>query len=209
MQRLALPFLISVIVHLVVLSQINWDSLHAKLNEQHRLTVSLMPASLPDERTSHVDSDRRHDPSSSAKTAEVTKVLDANESAYSLDMNQIRNQVRDYAKQEFGPSDQGLPLYGDYYGTYAGDDSGVFSFHMDASGHVSGTGESRALGIVFTITGNITPNGVMRMSAAIDEVKAGMAGQMDAKTGKFSGSWSVPGLPQDFSAAGSFSGQHE
>jgi len=202
MQRLALPFLISAILHLVVLSQINWGGLHASLREQHRLNVSLIPAVLPDERTSLGDSGRSHGAHSSAKTVETA--LDANVSDYSLDMRQIRSQARDYAKQEFATSDRSLPLSGDYYGTYTGDDSGVFFFHLDANGQVSGSGESTAIGIVFMISGNILPNGVIHMVGKKKDARASLSGQLDAKTGKISGSWFVSGL-----AEGEFTGQRE
>ena len=206
--RLLLPCLISAILHLVVLSQINWEGLHAKLNEQHRLTVSLVPQSLPDGHISHVDSNRKNDHPSPAKSAEMTTVLDANESNYSLDMNQIRNQVREYAKQEFASGNQNVPLYGDYYGTYTGDDSGVFFFHLDASGQASGSAESKELGIVLLITGNITPSGGIHMIGKRNAAQATLSGQLNTKTGKVSGSWFMSG-PVDLFAEGLFSGQRE
>jgi hypothetical protein len=203
-QRWALPFLISAILHLVVLSQINWSGLQVKLGKQHRLNVSLIPPSLPDERTSLGESERSQSVSSSAQTVASASVLDANEGDYRLDMSQIRNQARDYANQQFASSDRSLPLSGDYYGTYTGDDSGLFFFHLDANGQVSGSGESTALGIVFMISGNILPNGVIHMVGRKKEAKASLSGKLDAKTGKISGSWFVSGM-----AEGLFSGQHE
>jgi hypothetical protein len=69
---------------------------------------------------------------------------------------------------------------------------------------VSGSGESTALGIVFMISGNILPNGVIHMVGRKKEAKASLSGELDAKTGKISGSWFVSGL-----AEGLFSGRHE
>lgn len=203
-QRFALPFLISAILHLVVLSQINWGGLHARLGKQHRLNVSLIPPPRADERTSLGDSDHSQGVPSSAKIVESARVLDANESDYRLDMSQIRSQVREYARQEFASSDRSLPLSGDYYGTYSGDDDGVFSFYLNPDGQVSGSGESKVLGIVFLLSGSIAQDGVIHMIGKRNDAKASLAGQLDVKTGKISGSWFVVGI-----AEGVFSGQHE
>lgn len=203
-QRFALPFLISAILHLVVLSQINWDGLHAKLGKQHRLSVSLIPPPLADERTSLGDPDHSRSVPTSAKTVESARVLGSNESDYRLDMSQIRSQVREYARQEFASSDRSLPLSGEYYGTYSGDDSGVFSFYLYPDGQVSGSGESKALGIVFLLSGSIAQDGVIHMIGKRNAAKASLSGQLDVKTGKISGSWFVVDI-----AEGVFLGQHE
>ncbi len=203
-RQLAGPLAFSVLLHLVVLSQIDWDGMHARINEQHRLTVNLVPALLSEELSWQVKADRKQETRQFASQDDGIKVLDANESDYRLDLNRIRNQVREYARQEITTSGHGLPLNGDYYGTYTGDDSGVFSFHLDHAGQVSGSGESSATGIVFFISGNIAPDGVIHMIARRDDAKANLSGQLNTRSGRISGSWHVSGI-----AEGLFSGQHE
>ena len=204
MGRFARPFAISLTLHVIVLSQINLDGLHSRISDQHRLKVSLVPASLPEERSWQVHAGQKHEISQSVNQDDVIRALDANESDYRLDLNQIRNQVREYSRQKFATAGQGLPLYGEYYGTYNGDDGGVFSFHLDNTGQVSGSGESSATGIVFLIAGNISPTGVIHMIAGEATLKASLSGQLNTKDGKISGSWCVSGI-----AEGLFSGQHE
>jgi hypothetical protein len=208
--RLAWPFAISLILHLIVFSQINWNGLLARIKVQHRMTVSFAPESLPEEHRPQVRTWQPHETSPSANTQGAIDALDARESGYSLDLGEIRNQAREYAKKEFALSDGGLPLYGDYFGTYSGDDSGVFSFRLDPDGQVTGSGESSASGIVFEVVGMITPSGVVHVVAKRGEVKVNLSGQLNVKTGKISGSWYFSGTRFfSGSAEGLFSGQHE
>lgn len=137
-------------------------------------------------------------------------MLDAKRGGHSLDLGEIRNQAREYAKKEFAISDGGLPLSGDYYGTYTGDDKGAFSFRMDSDGQVTGSGESSATGIVFLVVGKIMPSGVIHVLAKRGEAKVNLSGQLNVKTGKIAGSWYFSGTGFfSGSAEGLFSGQHE
>jgi hypothetical protein len=205
---LALPFLFSAILHLLVLSQLNWNGVHAKSGEQHRLTVSLVPALPPVDRARIAQADHERERSPLAKAHASVDALDANASGYRLDMNRIHDQVREYARQEFATSRPVASIAGDYFGTYTGDDSGIFFFHLDSNGHASGNGQSDTRGIAFMIEGDVLPNGSIRMIGARhsgdSKFKGQLSGMLDKKTGKVSGVWSVPGVLK-----GSFTGQHE
>jgi hypothetical protein len=207
-QRLALPFLISAILHLLVLFQLNWNGLHAKLAEPRRLTVSLVPALTPEGRARDVQADHGHERLPLSTSHESSDVLEAKASSYRLDMNRIRDQVREYARQELATSRPVASIEGDYFGTYAGDDSGIFFFHLDNNGHASGNGQSDTRGITFMIEGDVLSNGVIRMIGARhsgdSKFKGQLSGMLDRRTGKVSGLWSVPGVLK-----GSFTGQHE
>jgi hypothetical protein len=174
------------------------------------MTVSLAPKSLPEERRPQDRTWHPHEASRSASPQSAVDVLDAKRSGYSLDMGEIRNQAREFARKEFAASDGGLPLSGDYYGTYTGDDKGVFSFRMDPDGQVTGSGESSATGINFMIEGKISPGGVVHVHAKRGDMKVNLSGQLNVKTGKVSGSWYFSGTGFfPVSAEGLFSGQHE
>jgi hypothetical protein len=207
-QRLVLPFLISVILHLLVLSQLNWDGVHARLNEQHRLTVSLVPALLSEDRVRGIQADHGRKQSRLPTAHESIDTLEANAGGYRLDMNRIHDQVREYARQEFATSRPAASVEGDYFGTYSGDDSGIFFFHLDRNGHASGNGQSDTRGIAFMIEGDVLPNGTIRMTggrhSGDSKFKGQLTGKLDLKTGQVSGSWSIPGILK-----GSFTGQHE
>jgi hypothetical protein len=208
MQRLALPFLVSAILHLLVLSQFNWNGLHARINQQHRLTVSLVPALPTESSVQNVQADHGRELSRLSTAHESIDALEANASGFRLDMNRIRDQVREYARQEFATSRPVASIEGDYFGTYTGDDSGIFFFHLDLNGHASGNGQSDTRGIAFMIEGDVLPNGSIRMIGARhsgdSKFKGQLSGKLDMKTGQVSGLWSVPGILK-----GSFAGQHE
>ncbi len=198
---LALPLLFSVILHLAVLSLFNWDDLRIRNSGQRNLTVTLVLAALTEDRRMQ---DLAGQVLKFPGQDEVIEALDSDKSDYRLDLDQIRTQARAYSRQELATSGQTLPQYGDYYGTYTGDDSGVFSFHLDHTGQVSGSGESGATGIVFFISGSIAPDGVIHMVARRNDAKANLSGQLNTENGQISGSWRVSGI-----AKGSFTGQHE
>jgi hypothetical protein len=208
LQRLALPFLISAILHLLVLSQLNWNGLHVRINEQQRLTVRLVPALPTESSVQNVQADRGRERSPLSIARESIDALEANTSGYRLDMNSIRDQVREYARQEFATSRPVASIEGDYFGSYTGDDSGIFFFHLDRNGHASGNGQSDMRGIAFMIEGDVLPNGTIRMIGARhsgdSKFKGQLSGKLDMKTGQVSGLWSVPGILQ-----GNFTGQHE
>lgn len=198
---LVLPLLFSVALHLAVLFLFNWDGLRIRNGEQRHLTVTLVSAVLAEDRrmqdlAGHISKFPGQD--------EIIEALDSDKRDYRLDLNQIRSQARAYSRQELVTSGRTLPQYGDYYGSYSGDDNGVFSFRLDHTGQVSGSGESSATGIVFFISGSIAPDGVIHMIARRNDAKASLSGQLNTENGQISGSWCVSGIAQ-----GSFFGQRE
>ena len=208
MQRWVLPFLISAILHLLVLSQFDWNGVHARIAEPHRLTVSLVPVFPPVDRAQNAQADHERERPLLSKARESIDAFEANTSGFSLDMNRIHDQVREYARQELATSRPVASIEGDYFGTYSGDDSGIFFFHLDNNGHASGNGQSDTRGIAFMIEGDVLPNGIIRMIGARhsgdSKFKGQLSGKLDTKTGKISGEWSVPGVLK-----GRFAGQHE
>jgi hypothetical protein len=91
MQRFVLPFLISAILHLLILSGLNWNGLHAKPGEPYRLAVSLVPVFAFEDRVRNLQTDHGSAQLPLVKTYESTDVLEANASNYSLDMSRIRD----------------------------------------------------------------------------------------------------------------------
>ena len=208
MQRMALPFMVSAILHLLVLSQFNWNGLHARPGEPHRLTVSLAPALPSEGRMGNIQADHSREQSPLSARHDSTDVIETNVSGYRLDMNRVHDQVREYARQEFATSRPVASIEGDYFGTYTGDDSGIFFFHLDSNGHASGNGQSDTRGIAFMVEGDVLPNGVIRMTGARhsgdSKFKGQLSGKLEKITGKVTGLWSVPGVLK-----GSFTGRHE
>lgn len=205
MQRLVWSLLISMTFHLLVFFLVNSPVQQQPTRDLHRLTVNLVQALPPRHIKKQTAPIRRTD--DVAQSTVNTAVQHTNEAAYRLDMNQLLNQVRDYASQELTTSKPALPLQGDYYGTYTGDDSGIFFFHLDDAGHASGSGQSDTRGIAFLIAGDVMPDGSMRMvgtSNAGSKFKGQMQGQLDLRTGRVSGSWLVPGILKGY-----FSGRQE
>jgi hypothetical protein len=208
MQRMALPFMVSAILHLLVLSQLDWNGVHTKIAEPHRLTVSLIPALPTEGSVQNVQTDHGRERSPLSKAHESIDAFEENTSGFSLDMNRIHDQVKEYARQELATSRPVASIEGDYFGTYTGDDSGIFFFHLDKNGHASGNGQSDTRGIAFMVEGDVLPNGVIRMTGARhsgdSKFKGQLSGKLDTITGKVSGLWSVPGVLK-----GRFTGQHE
>ncbi len=211
MQRLTLPFLASAILHLLVLSALNWSGVHAKPAEPRRLTVSLVPASLPEGRVRNVQAEREHEQSPLLTVPQSDDAWEVKAGGHPLDMNRIHDQVREYARQELATSRPVAPIEGDYYGTYTGDDSGMFSFHLDSAGRAAGTGQSDTRGIAFLIEGEVLPNGAIRMVGVRKEgdskFQGYLHGNLDMKRRTISGSWYVPTV--GVVLKGTFSGQHE
>jgi hypothetical protein len=204
MRRLALPLLISVFLHLLVLSQLHWGGPRATLNEPPRLTVNFVPNAQAEGHRQQFSPVTKQEPSSTARI----NALDAKASDYQLDLNQIHEQVRTYARQEMVTSQATVPVVGDYFGTYTGRDSGIFFFHLDKNGHAVGNGQSDSFGIAFLIEGDVSPNGDIQAVGAkyVGESKFSgkLRGSLDRRTGKISGTWLVNKTLQ-----GNFSGQRE
>lgn len=142
--------------------------------------------------------------SPSSRVLSTLNTAGAKESDGRLDMNHLLNQARDYAKKELRAGKPDFSLDGDYYGTYAGSDSGTFYVHLDNAGHASGSGQSNTFGISFSISGQATKDGLIQMSGTGIAGNARFKGQLDIKTGQISGSWLAASI-----GSGTFSGHHE
>jgi len=223
MQRLAWPLIISLLLHMAVLSQGNWKELPVSTCYQHPLTVSFAPYySARMSKTLQINK-RHHDRadatiskkqagekgnveminSTSAKI-DISNAGETNGTADHLDLNQLLDQAKVYATKENHASIPAFTLNGDYYGTYTGSDNGTFFIHLDNDGHGSGSGQSNMRNINFLITVNVTKDGLIQMSGRGIAGKARFVGQLKISTGTISGSWLAPG-----SGSGTFSGQHE
>jgi hypothetical protein len=223
MQRLTWSIIISLLLHVTVLSQINWKKLPASTGDQQRLTVSFAPYysehpanTLRKTKSSqaHADSDQFNKQTgekgnvemmtfTSAKI-EISNAGEANEDTGHLDLNQVLNQAKEYAIKEYSTSIHAFTLNGDYYGTYTGSDNGTFFVHLDSGGHASGSGQSSMHSVSFNISGNVTKDGIVQMSGSGIAGNARFEGQLKISTGTISGSWSAGVI-----GSGTFSGQHE
>ena len=223
MQRLAWPLIISLILHIALLSQGNWKGLPISTSYQHRLTVSIAPYySAHTGKTLQINQSHhdRADATISKKQAgekgneemitstsakiDISNAGETNGTAGHLDLNQLLDQAKVYATKEYHTSIPEFTLDGDYYGTYTGSDNGTFFIHLDNAGHASGSGQSSMRNINFLITGDVTKDGFIQMSGKGIAGKARFEGQLKISTGTISGSWLAPG-----GGSGAFSGQHE
>ncbi len=145
-----------------------------------------------------------------AQSEQAREVLNADTGDYHLDMNQIRGLVNEYARQESATVKPTAPVHGDYFGTYSGDDSGIFFFNLDRTGHATGTGQSDTRGIAFLVEGRVLPDGVIQMVGirkdGDSKFTGRLSGRLDMRTGKIAGTWSVSGR---LNLKGTFSGQRE
>ena len=205
-RQLLWPATISLALHLIAFSFVNNADRPELSHAPHHLSVTLVQASSPQHRLTPETTSPQNGIATQVLTS--AEVLDSNASDYRLDIDQLRSQAHEYASQELATSTPAIPLDGDYFGTYAGDDSGIFFFHLDSTGHASGSGQSDTRGIAFLIEGDVKDNGVIRMVGSRKEGDSKFVGQMNGqlniKTGKIAGSWSVPGFLK-----GSFSGQQD
>lgn len=220
MRRLAWPLAISVLLHTVVLAQLDWNRLPVPTSNRHALTVSLEPApSIRQEKIAQgsnphpartnltEQSEKKSNPEKitlPTNGIETATAENTNAPAARLDMNRLLNQASDYAQKELRSSTPAFSLDGDYYGTYDGSDSGTFFVHLDNAGHASGSGQSSTFGIGFSIAGNATKDGIIQMSGTGVAGNARFKGRLDIKTGQVSGSWSAASI-----GSGTFSGHHE
>lgn len=222
-RQLALPLLVSLLLHLVILSQIDFNHMHSPKTGLSPLTVRLSPpkqTAIP--KASPVHRSAQHAEPQAASTfsalpsaplpeplAETTNI-ESNAYDTHLDMNRIYAQARTYTRQALATARPEAPVYGDYFGTYGGGDSGTFYVHLDADGRASGSGRSDTRGIAFHIQGKVLPSGEIQM-AGVTNVGATtftgyLTGSLDKRTRTLHGTWSVrAGLVLN----GSFSGQRE
>ncbi len=126
---------------------------------------------------------------------DITQQMDALATAPSEPAKSInfRDQAKLIAKEMASEMDarnpSPPPLSGDYYGTYDGDDTGSFYFHLDKNGNVLGSGTSRIARSNFSISGKITSDGVIQLLGKGLAGTASFDGKIHAKTGAVSGTW--------------------
>ncbi|MBF0214492.1 MAG: hypothetical protein HQM00_13190 [Magnetococcales bacterium] len=86
------------------------------------------------------------------------------------------------------------PYVGSWTGTYAGDDAGVWSYVVDASGHLTGTAASYFGGSA-TLSGTVGLDGALTMTSGTATSENGatyFSGQSDLATRTTSGTWFNP-----------------
>lgn len=212
--------LASLLLHAAIISRLVPTAIHAPQEEPRTLTVMLQPP--PFIKSGEVSLDN-HLPVPQAKTVTVGEktnhakkqlpplmkygIVVENETsipAAQLDMNQLLEQVRNDARQNIRNTEAVPELAGDYYGTYAGSDSGTFYVYLDKAGHASGSGLSNSYGISFAITGEAAGDGRIQMFGSGIAGQAKFNGRLDMKSGKISGNWLAANV-----GSGTFSGQHE
>lgn len=205
MRRFAYPAALSLILHAALLTQLNLKNAPPLVRDQQRLTVRFGASpSLPQEKINLAHNAHKNDAHDMPQTTGPSSSANTTESSAPFDMSQLRAQAREYADKESGSIATASLLHGDYYGTYSGSDNGTFFFHLDSSGHASGSGQSDLFGIGFIITGSVTSNGMLQMTGDGKAGDARFSGQLNIKTGKVSGTWTVAGF-----GSGLFAGQHE
>jgi hypothetical protein len=188
MRSLALPFLIALMLHILVLSQFGKHPRYEETTVSPTLTIRLMAEAVP----AAVVRKSRHATRPAPKR--IANTLTSDSSDAQLDMNLIRGQARSYARESLADNEPALSIEGDYYGSFSGDDSGVFYVHLYANGHASGTGQSNSINIPFLISGNVDKEGMIAMQGSGIAGDARFTGQLNIATGTVSGSWNVPGF---------------
>lgn len=183
-QRLTWTLVVSLLLHIGLFSQLNWKAFHT--NESNPLIVRLIQLP-PTEKKSHLI--KAMSPHHVGKGNKVQQRSKKHEPHSSLDMESLLAQASTYAKQEYRISAQTPFPHSDYYGSYTGSDEGTFFFHLDRSGHASGTGQSERFGVNFLITGNTTREGIIQMTGDGIAGNANFSGKLQLKTGQVSGTW--------------------
>lgn len=219
MRRLAWPLALSLLVHVIVLATVIWNNAPDSSSHKPDLAVSL--DSMPEAHRIPREGQTAQEPASTSRTPsaparskpampEATPEIEAPVAytpplaANHLDTSQLLSQAREYAAHEYRDSSHASMPEGDYYGTYSGDDSGTFFFHLNPDGHASGTGQSGIYGIGFVIAGNATRDGYIQMYGKGMAGAARFDGQLNVKTREVTGTWSATGIGR-----GSFAGRHE
>jgi hypothetical protein len=211
---------ISLLLHTVVLSQFNWNRLPAPTSNRHALTVNLEPA--PSIRQAKISPDNAPHPtrtnieeavdiktnperiSSPAQRIETPAAENTSAPTPHLDMNHLLNQARENTLKELRFSTPAVSPQGNYSGVYTGLDKGIFFFHLDGAGRLSGSGISDKHDIVFAISGNATSEGLIEIASDTPFGIVRLMGRLHAQTGKVSGKWAIAGVGD-----GAFSGQRE
>lgn len=217
--------LITILLHVLILSMLHFQPSMQQQNpppsEPQRITVSLPPApSMPSmPKLAHTaNRDDSHEivrksvqVSEVHSTSEIAPVNDGKsetsetDGTSSLNIEHLLNQAKRITAEQPHEAVRQIDVTGDYYGTYSGDaDSGTFFVHVDQSYKALGSGQSRKLGVNFTIRGSATSGGIIKMNGTGVAGGAHFQGQLDVKTGRVSGTWSAGAFGH-----GTFEGKHE
>ena len=220
--------IISLLLHLFLLSQLNWRESPIHAIDQKRVEVRIIPPYdfkplVPIVEKAH----RSFQDGNSVTFKEKTSVNNREAKVVSkdiiqplaphedvkkdnnqhLDITQLVEQVKNnYLEHDRASGEVSAPLLtGDYYGTYNGNsDTGTFFVHVDGQRHASGSGQSTQHGFTFNISGSVTMDGFIEMSGSGIAGNARFQGRLDKKTGKVDGVWTA-----GIAGGGTFSGQHE
>ena len=210
---LAWAMVISFLLHAILLLLVKWPTVLTPQNLQPRLTVSLFPRhSTPPLLTQALPKQVKNkilyqasSPSKATLPSQIsaTSTVDTPQTNQSLDMGQLLNQAREYAKSVRTTAPK-LEVFGDYYGTYNGSDNGTFYFQLDQSLHATGSGQSNKYGVSFIIAGSASSDGIIQMTGTGMAGDAKFTGRINIQTRQVSGEWQLVGLGR-----GEFFGKHE
>jgi hypothetical protein len=122
-----------------------------------------------------------------------------------IDLGQLRSQAtllaRESAQRDASESGNTV-IFGDYYGSYNGADTGTFYIHVDRIGNIFGSADSGTAHSSFTITGKVSTDGVVQMTGKGLAGSANFDGKINLKTGAVAGHWNLTGFGR-----GQFAGQ--
>ena len=85
--------------------------------------------------------------------------------------------------------DEGSVIAGVYTAQFMGDDSGTVNVMVAPSGAVTGMGKSKKFNVAFQVSGTITPDGELAMSAQGSAGGSKFMGNVNPKTGAVMGVW--------------------
>jgi Carboxypeptidase regulatory-like domain len=102
------------------------------------------------------------------------------------------------------PAGTGTAAYaGNYSGTYSGVENGTFSVVVSAAGYVSGTNYSTTYKQTFLVSGQVSADGTLSLTAAAGTAGSGQFKGTISPTGAVSGDWNYEGSQ----LGGTFTGQ--
>jgi hypothetical protein len=102
------------------------------------------------------------------------------------------------------PVSTGTAAYaGSYSGTYTGVENGTFSVAVSAAGYVSGTNYSTTYKQTFLVSGQVSADGTLSLTAAAGTAGSGQFRGTISPTGAVNGNWNYAGTAQ----GGTFTGQ--
>lgn len=212
MPPLAWAITFSFLLHAILLLLVKWPTALTPPNLSHRLTVSLVPRhstpplvtqTLPKQIKNKILNEAHPSETTVPSHISATSTVDTPQTNQSLDIGQLLNQAREYAKNAriTAPT---LEVFGDYYGTYNGSDNGTFYLQLDRSLHATGSGQSNQYGVSFIIAGSASSDGIIQMTGTGMAGDAKFTGRINIQSRQVSGEWQLAGLGR-----GEFFGKHE